>query len=37
LKHLPSLYNQDLVTFEEGAVACDQRDAAGFMNALRVA
>ncbi len=33
-----SLYNQDLVTFEEGAVAYDQRDAAGFikLNALRL-
>jgi argininosuccinate synthase len=33
-----SLYNQDLVTFEEGTVAYDQRDAAGFirLNALRL-
>jgi len=33
-----SLYNQDLVTFEEGAVAYDQHDAAGFirLNALRL-
>jgi argininosuccinate synthase len=33
-----SLYDQDLVTFEEGAVAYDQRDAAGFIriNALRL-
>jgi argininosuccinate synthase len=33
-----SLYNQELVTFEEGAVAYDQRDAAGFikLNALRL-
>ncbi len=33
-----SLYNQDLVTFEEGAVAYDQKDAAGFikLNALRL-
>jgi len=33
-----SLYNQDLVTFEEGAIAYDQRDAAGFirLNALRL-
>jgi len=33
-----SLYNQDLVTFEEGAVAYDHRDAAGFikLNALRL-
>ena len=33
-----SLYNQDLVTFEEGAVAYDERDAAGFikLNALRL-
>ncbi|MHB8286612.1 MAG: hypothetical protein ACYDD1_18315, partial [Caulobacteraceae bacterium] len=32
------LYNQQLVTFEEGAVAYDQRDAAGFikLNALRL-
>src|SRR5205814_7783903 len=32
-----SLYDQDLVTFEEGAVAYDHRDAAGFikLNALR--
>ena len=31
-----SLYDQDLVTFEEGAVAYDHRDAAGFikLNAL---
>jgi argininosuccinate synthase len=33
-----SLYDQDLATFEEGAVAYDQRDAAGFikLNALRL-
>jgi argininosuccinate synthase len=33
-----SLYNQDLVTFKEGAVAYDHRDAAGFikLNALRL-
>jgi argininosuccinate synthase len=33
-----SLYDQDLVTFEEGVVAYDQRDAAGFirLNALRL-
>src|ERR1700745_346668 len=33
-----SLYDKDLVTFEEGAVAYDQRDAAGFirLNALRL-
>jgi len=33
-----SLYDQDLVTFEEGAVAYDQHDAAGFikLNALRL-
>jgi argininosuccinate synthase len=33
-----SLYNQDLVTFEDGAVAYDHRDAAGFikLNALRL-
>jgi argininosuccinate synthase len=33
-----SLYDQDLVTFEEGAVAYDQRDAAGFirLTALRL-
>ncbi len=33
-----SLYNQDLVTFEEGALAYDHRDAAGFirLNALRL-
>ncbi len=33
-----SLYSQDLVTFEEGAVAYDQQDAAGFikLNALRL-
>src|SRR5579872_2357881 len=33
-----SLYSQDLVTFEEGTVAYDQRDAAGFirLNALRL-
>jgi argininosuccinate synthase len=33
-----SLYSQDLVTFEEGAVAYDHRDAAGFikLNALRL-
>jgi argininosuccinate synthase len=32
-----SLHDQDLVTFEEGAVASDQREAAGFikLNALR--
>ena len=32
------LYDQDLVTFEEGAVAYDHRDAAGFikLNALRL-
>ncbi len=28
-----SLYDQDLVTFEEGAVAYDHRDAAGFIRA----
>jgi argininosuccinate synthase len=35
---LYSLYDQDLVTFEEGAVAYDHRDAAGFikLNALRL-
>lgn len=35
---LNSLYDQDLVTFEEGAVAYDHRDAAGFikLNALRL-
>ena len=34
-----SLYDQDLVTFEEGAVAYDQRDAEGFirLNALATA
>ncbi len=34
-----SLYDQDLVTFEEGAVAYDHRDATGFikLNALRLA
>src|SRR5271168_4349007 len=34
-----SLYDQDLVTFEEGAVAYDHRDASGFikLNALRLA
>jgi len=33
-----SLYNEDLVTFEEGAVAYDHRDAEGFiqLNALRL-
>ena len=33
-----SLYDQDLVTFEEGKVAYDQRDANGFikLNALRL-
>jgi argininosuccinate synthase len=33
-----SLYDQDLVTFEEGAVAYDHRDAVGFikLNALRL-
>jgi argininosuccinate synthase len=33
-----SLYDQDLVTFEEGAVAYDHHDAAGFikLNALRL-
>jgi argininosuccinate synthase len=33
-----SLYDQDLVTFEEGRVAYDHRDAAGFikLNALRL-
>src|ERR1700754_2878218 len=33
-----SLYSQELVTFEEGAVAYDHRDAAGFikLNALRL-
>ncbi|GLR46949.1 argininosuccinate synthase [Sphingomonas astaxanthinifaciens] len=33
-----SLYNEDLVTFEEGSGAYDQRDAAGFikLNALRL-
>jgi argininosuccinate synthase len=33
-----SLYDQDLVTFEEGAVAYDHKDAAGFikLNALRL-
>jgi len=33
-----SLYDQDLVTFEEGATAYDQRDAEGFikLNALRL-
>jgi argininosuccinate synthase len=33
-----SLYDQELVTFEDGAVAYDQRDAAGFirLNALRL-
>src|ERR1700740_3249836 len=33
-----SLYDQDLVPFEEGAVAYDHRDAAGFirLNALRL-
>jgi argininosuccinate synthase len=35
---LYSLYDQDLVTFEEGAVAYDHRDAEGFirLNALRL-
>ncbi|CAN5264789.1 argininosuccinate synthase [soil metagenome] len=35
---LYSLYDQDLVTFEEGKVAYDHRDAAGFikLNALRL-
>jgi argininosuccinate synthase len=35
-KYLP--YDQDLVTFEEGAAAYDHRDAAGFikLNALRL-
>ena len=32
-----SLYDQDLVTFEEGAVAYDQRDAAGLHQAQRAA
>ena len=33
-----SLYDQDLVTFEEGKVAYDHRDASGFikLNALRL-
>jgi argininosuccinate synthase len=33
-----SLYDQDLVTFEEGSGAYDQRDAEGFikLNALRL-
>ena len=33
-----SLYDQDLVTFEEGAMSYDHRDAAGFikLNALRL-
>ena len=33
-----SLYDQDLVTFEEGSSSYDQRDAAGFirLNALRL-
>jgi argininosuccinate synthase len=33
-----SLYDQELVTFEEGAVAYDHRDATGFikLNALRL-
>ena len=33
-----SLYDQDLVTFEEGAVAYDHNDAAGFikLNALHL-
>ena len=33
-----SRYGQDLVTFEEGTVTCDHRDAAGFikLNALRL-
>ena len=38
-RHSPySLYDQDLVTFEEGTVAYDHRDAAGFirLNALRL-
>jgi argininosuccinate synthase len=35
---LYSLYDQDLVTFEEGKVAYDHHDAAGFikLNALRL-
>jgi argininosuccinate synthase len=38
-RHSPySLYDQDLVTFEEGAVSYDHHDAAGFirLNALRL-
>jgi argininosuccinate synthase len=38
-RHSPtSLYDQDLVTFEDGTVAYDQRDAEGFirLNALRL-
>jgi argininosuccinate synthase len=33
-----SLYDQDLVTFEDGKIAYDQRDAEGFirLNALRL-
>jgi argininosuccinate synthase len=33
-----ALYDQDLVTFEEGSSSYDQRDAAGFikLNALRL-
>ena len=33
-----SRYDQELVTFEDGAVAYDQKDAAGFikLNALRL-
>jgi argininosuccinate synthase len=33
-----SLYDEDLVTFEEGSASYDQRDAAGFikLNALRL-
>jgi argininosuccinate synthase len=33
-----SLYDQDLVTFEEGKIAYDHRDAAGFirLHALRL-
>ena len=35
---LYSLYDEDLVTFEEGAIAYDHRDAEGFikLNALRL-
>ena len=32
-----SLYDQDLVTFEEGKVAYDHRDAAGFIDSMRCA